>query len=711
MSPDRFIADAAMLDRLAAAYRRRRLWSMLALAVASGLLVAVVYRMAGTGRTVAVPAGLATALVSIGAAVLLARRNPVTGLTVAQHFNRTIPAVEESADLLLTRADDLPLLDALERRRVASVLSREPPPALPDRRARELFSAAGALTVLAIVVAVAPTRHPTAGTGAARRARAPSAAPAIDRARITIAAPSYTGTATREQSDWDIETVAGARVSWYISTNATAGRIVTSAGDTIRLTADTPGSRASSDLPHALTGTLRADHAVLYQVVLERSGLRSVSDFHRLSAAADAAPSVVIIAPRERTELAPGGELRVGVEVAAGDDYGVGSARLVATLTSGEGEAVKFREQIFPLSNAGARGGPAHTITLRTTLDLGALGLQPGDELYFHAEATDRRVPAPNVGRSETVFLSITDTARVALAGLTGMAIRLAPEYFRSQRQIIIDTERLIADRPRIALQAFRDRSNNIGMDQGLLRGRYGELVGDETETGSEGTEVHQHDMAENATLLAASVKAKLKAALAEMWEAELRLRTYRPAEALPFEYRALNALKEMQQDARLYVQRTGIEPTPLDPARTRLSGKLDAIASHVARDSAADAVLLPAVRSAIAALQSARGNSLDATALAALSAAETELAPLAAGDARHLETLRAVRVLKDRARARRVCSGCVDRVIRGLWLALPAAPIRPRAERTSAGAGALARRYFERTGRVERGAGVTGGR
>ncbi|MEO8227534.1 MAG: hypothetical protein ABI637_08885, partial [Gemmatimonadota bacterium] len=319
MSAARFTADGATLDRLAAAYRRRRLWSMLALAMASGLLVAAVYRTAGTGRT-AVAAGLVTALVSIGAAVLLARRNPVTGLTVARHFNRTIPAVEESADLLLVHPDDLPLLDALERRRVASVLSRDPPPALPDRRARELLAVAGALTVLAIVIAVAPARHSTAGAviGAAPRARVPSVAPAIDRARITIAAPSYTGIATREQTDWDIETVAGATVSWQISTNATAPRIVTSAGDTIRLIADTIGSRASgasSDLPHTFTGTLRAEHPVLYQVVLERSGLRSVSDFHRLGAAADAAPSVVIIAPRERTELVPGGELRVGVEV------------------------------------------------------------------------------------------------------------------------------------------------------------------------------------------------------------------------------------------------------------------------------------------------------------------------------------------------------------------------------------------------------------
>ena len=32
----------------------------------------------------------------------------------------------------------------------------------------------------------------------------------------------------------------------------------------------------------------------------------------------------------------------------------------------------------------------------RRTLDLGALGLEAGDELYFHALVTDRRMPVPN---------------------------------------------------------------------------------------------------------------------------------------------------------------------------------------------------------------------------------------------------------------------------------------------------------------------------
>jgi hypothetical protein len=42
----------------------------------------------------------------------------------------------------------------------------------------------------------------------------------------------------------------------------------------------------------------------------------------------------------------------------------------------------------------------------------------------------------------------------------------------------------------------------------------------------------HRHDTEEAATLFDDALKAQLKAALAQMWEAELRLRTLRPKEA-----------------------------------------------------------------------------------------------------------------------------------------------------------------------------------
>jgi hypothetical protein len=44
------------------------------------------------------------------------------------------------------------------------------------------------------------------------------------------------------------------------------------------------------------------------------------------------------------------------------------------------------------------------------------------------------------------------------------------------------------------------------------------------------------------------------------MWSAELRLRTYKAEEALPFEYKALRLLKDLQQKSRVYVAKTAFK-------------------------------------------------------------------------------------------------------------------------------------------------------
>ena len=62
------------------------------------------------------------------------------------------------------------------------------------------------------------------------------------------------------------------------------------------------------------------------------------------------------------------------------------------------------------------------------------------------------------------------------------MAMNIMPEYFRSQRQIIIDTEKLIAKRKKITDKEFKSASNEIGFDQKTLRLRYGQYLGEEFE-------------------------------------------------------------------------------------------------------------------------------------------------------------------------------------------------------------------------------------
>jgi hypothetical protein len=61
------------------------------------------------------------------------------------------------------------------------------------------------------------------------------------------------------------------------------------------------------------------------------------------------------------------------------------------------------------------------------------------------------------------------------------------------------------------------------------------------------------------------------------MWNAELPLRIFKPQEALPYEYKALRLLKDLQQKTRAYVAKTNSRTTPLD-LKKRLSGDLSKI-------------------------------------------------------------------------------------------------------------------------------------
>jgi hypothetical protein len=680
-----------LLERWARGWRRRWAAVVLLAAGATGVLVGVTVGLW-------LPRGAVAAGVLAAAALgswLWRRRGRVTALAVARHLNRTVPALEESADLLLVVDTALTPLERLQRDRVARTLGAlvQPPP-LP----RQALYLGGAYALVALLAAAGLSyaggspRHPaTNAAGRARAAEAPPGPPQIVGVEVRLRPPGYTGRPERRARDWDLSAEVGAQVTWRVRTDRTVRALVfvTSEGDTLRLQ---PRDRTTYE------GSITAERSFLYQVAIQDSGPAVLSDYHRLTVVPDEPPTLTIVHPDPRTAIAPGSPLTVPLEVVASDDYGVAGAAIVATVTAGSGEAVKFREQVLDFTSI-VRHPDDRLLVLRRVLDLGALQMQPGDELYFYVLAHDRRTPQANAGRSDTYFITLTDTARVVLADLIGLAVTGLPEYLRSQRQIIIDTERLIAERARLTAPVFHDRSNGIGFDQHALRDRYGELAGDETVTdGTEPTIEHEHDTPENATLLAPTVKDKLQAALAQMWDAELRLRTYDPSGALPYEYRALALLKEAQQATRAYVQRTGFEPTPLEPDRTRLTGTLTGIGSVALQRTDTAGPSLPAVRSALdAASRLFAGAPPRVDDVAILERGGREIARLAiAQPGEHLETLRALRglIASLSARDSTICRECALRAARGLWQALP--PALPAAAGSGSTSG-LARTYFER--------------
>ena len=624
-------------------------------------------------------------LVGLAVAAAADRFRRVTPHDVALHLDRALPELEESATLLLEGAAPAGLARLQQRRVAARWDAARVARAIPHRELHRCLYLALELSLLGLVFRKVVPAPPAPGAAAARAETGLAAITLRDLA-ADITPPAYTGARARRVTAADIEVEEAARVRWEAEVRgpATAVWLAGSAGDSLPLE-PAGGTRWRA--------TTTATRSALWR--LRAAGpdtLRVQGPDVRLAVRPDRPPTLTVVRPEERTLLEPGAVAPQPVEVLASDDYGVDSAGLAVTVASGQGEAVRFRRLWLPFASRTPQGGG---LLLRVTLDLPGLGLGPGDELYFTAVATDRRTPLPNRSRSGTIFIAVRDTARAPTADLARMALGVEPEYFRSQRQIIIDTEKLLADSARLTRADFRARANDLGIDQGLLRLRYGQFLGEEfEEESSDVGEVHAHDDAENATLLGQTVKDKLRAALSAMWQAELQLRIGEPRAALPHERRALEMIKLVQQDARVYVQRVGFEPAPIEVTKIRLTGRLTDLAAQQRAATRAPQESLPAIRAALARLAAPDG----APALPpALEAAGRELAALAVDDPLHLAGVRHLRRYLDVLAAGNRCDECRAQVARALYAALP--PATPAPPHAAPSASPVSRRFRARLG------------
>ncbi|HFF3034905.1 TPA: hypothetical protein ACGCGJ_003462 [Stenotrophomonas maltophilia] len=537
-------------------------------------------------------------------------------------------ASEDSADLLFADAATLNPLQQRQRVHVLAMLERAMPELRPrwPRGALALYWIAG----LAIVVLAfgwprsspgsVPVRTPTPGSAAA-------AGPLrLQSTRLRIDAPAYTGQATLTQNALDAKVAADSRLSWSLRFDRAPDKAWLQFHDGRRLPlSEREGQWQAQDV---------ARMPLLYRVVSEPA--LAETRLHRLDVVADRAPSVRVLEPTASLVLGTPGQRQWALRFEASDDYGVAAqATLSITTTQGSGENITFVKRSVTLAGS----GEATARRFAHTLDLAALGAQPGNDVIAQLEVRDNHAPTPQTGRSSSVILRLP-SAEVALgAELEGRIKKTLPAYFRSQRQIIIDAEALIRQRPSLAAEDFVKRSDAIGVDQRILRLRYGQFLGEESEGapkppptsdlptsdaptadghnddhehdhgaqagaqddhghdhgstanadippvfGSE-TDVlseygHTHDHAEATTLLDPQTRATLKAALDQMWSAEGELRQGRPEQALPFAYKALGFIKQVQQAERIYLARVGPELPPIDESR-RLGGDRAGLASR----------------------------------------------------------------------------------------------------------------------------------
>jgi hypothetical protein len=462
---------------------RRRTWAIVLLQTAPlGLALAfAAWRVLGPGAAL-VASGVAFLAAGWVLRRVLAR---IDAAWIARRLDAAHPEVEDSTALLL-HTGPLTGLQQLQRERVAARLAALPltdlRPPLPSRAIAVAW--AGAMLLGALGLAWTERAPDIAAD------RSPAALPAgqvgaetlLTAVSLEVTPPSYTGLPARTDRRLETRAPAGSRLEWRLRFDPAprAAYLATYEGQRIPLEPADGEWRAS----------LTLDASLLYRVVVEGAPPLDGS-LHRLDAITDQPPLVRIVEPDQNVVLAEPGQSRWSLVFEADDDYGLGDAALRLTLAQGSGEVVEFTEVRREIDGAGEAARRRYT----PELDLEALGIGPGDDLVVQLEVADNRAPEPQLARSASVVLRWPPPAMGAVEGFDGLMQRALPAYFRSQRQIIIDTEQLLAEQAVLSPQEFMARSDAIGADQQQLRLRYGQFMGEEAESGNPG-DGHDHDPA-----------------------------------------------------------------------------------------------------------------------------------------------------------------------------------------------------------------------
>jgi len=463
----------AQLTRTLDTVRRRAAAIVLlcALPLVAGAAM-LAWRLAGA------PLAAGVALLGLAIVALLATRRMARfdRAWLTRRLDADRADMDDSAALVFAGPDALGALQRLQRSRLQARLAAAPWAPAPASFPKRAIAAAwlcGALLVAAALWWPFFTQRTDAQTRTASPSVAVNSAPVLQSQSLRIDAPAYTGQAARTQAELDAQAPAGATLRWTLRFAPEPQRVA------LRLHDD-------SEIAFAREGedwvaTLRLDQSWLYRIAVDGDTEQILARAQpwRLDAVPDRPPEVRVRTPEDTLSSYTRGQRAWALAFEASDDHGVApDAQLRITVTRGSGEAITFEDRTLPLRGR----GDARAMTFQATLDPVALGLEEGGDLVAQLEVRDNRAPDPQRARSASLILRWPPPAPVDADGLEGLARDVLPAYFRSQRQIIIDAEALLAEQPRIERSAFEGRSDALGVDQRILRLRYGQFLGEESE-------------------------------------------------------------------------------------------------------------------------------------------------------------------------------------------------------------------------------------
>ena len=413
----------------------------------------------------------------------------------------------------------------------------------------------------------------------------------IEELSVRVVPPAYTGLGAEDApGDAPVRALNGSQIEVTLrARSAVAGVSLSFNGAQVLMRSLDAGR---------FSGTFKASASGAFEARVLADERNAPAPFVRaVEVYADAQPEARITEPGGDQLLRFVPAAPVGVRWTARDDFGLADVRLKYIKSHGEGDAAKFTNGEASLGSI--ERGNAREWRGASALDLARLGMQAGDTLVFWIEARDRNPNSNNTGRSASLAIAIRapEAAKLNLSDLLPNDIA---RFLLSERQIIIKTEKLHAERSRLAPDELLHRAGDIaadqrdfknsfndyikiegaGEDEGVNAGSGGASVEEQARAAEdERTAQHFHGIPEPPAGAPSSVR-EMVYAIRAMWDAEDALTIADTSKALAHEREALARLKRAQTAVR-YIPPIVAQSKPVDLKR-RYAGELEEIRTRL---------------------------------------------------------------------------------------------------------------------------------
>jgi hypothetical protein len=559
------------------------------------------------------------------------------------HLNRKHVCLEESAHLLAIPANELSVPQSLQLRRIlkplADTINSPQNSWLPTasfgyllRKNIYVFLLGLALLTSAVTLTTSKANLPPGARDIEPISTVKVDLNYLDNIVVKVSPPVYTQQPEFQQKALNISVLQGSVIQWVIPVDQEA---LLNKAFTLTISPSQVIPFVRDDV--AYSATFLANIGAVYAITQTTKTGEFSTDIATVTVQQDRPPRITFKAPiLTITEIPKNRTPSITALVEISDDFGITDLKIIASIAKGSGEAVKFRDQEFTFDSIQSLETPA---LYSKNWDLRALDMAPGDELYFSVHASDNKKPSAQKTVSPIKIIRWLEDEDSGISG-AGIVLDFMPEYFKSQQQIIIETQALIAQTQTLDAAEFNKLSRGLGIAQSDLKQSYGQYLGDEFESGimqtmetgpslpdvaahaddhsgehasEQGESMHAEQAHEHENITKdkhdisgyqqaieqfghdhgeadmgfiktsqgqINPKVLMKRAIAVMWQAELHLQLSQPSLALPFEKEALNYLNRAKQADRIYVKRLGFEPPPVTEER-RYTGKLQDILSY----------------------------------------------------------------------------------------------------------------------------------